>query len=65
MADIYLEEDSYQIDTFGNLKIDKQIFDDFEADAVITICFLDEEEQVREYIMRSENEEYIFCEILA
>lgn len=63
---LYLEYDAYELDLrTGDLKIDKQIFDDFEADYIITICFVDEDNVVNDYIMRSEDDEWIYCEFLA
>lgn len=62
---LYLESDSYELDLRnGDLKINKQIFDDFEADTVITICFLDEDNVVNDYIMRRQDDEFIYCEFL-
>lgn len=60
---IYLETDSYELnEETGELKIDKQIFDDFEADTVITICFVDEDNIINDYIMKREDDEYIYCD---
>jgi len=60
---LYLEYDAYELDLrTGDLKIDKQIFDDFEADYIITICFVDEDNVVNDYVMRREDDEYIYCE---
>ena len=57
---IYLENDSYELnEKTGELKIDKQIFDDFEVDTVITICFVDEDNIINDYIMKREDDEYI------
>lgn len=61
-----LEYDSYELDLrTGDLKIDKQIFDDFEADTFITICFVDEDDVVNDYVMRREDDEFIYCEFLS
>lgn len=60
---IYLENDSYELnEKTGELKIDKQIFDDFEVDTVITICFVDEDNIINDYIMKREDDEYIYCD---
>ena len=60
---IYLKNDSYELDEeTGELKIDNQIFDDFEADTIITICFVDEDNIINDYIMKREDEEYIYCD---
>ena len=60
-----LEYDSYELDLrTGDLKIDKQIFDDFEANTFITICFVDEDDVVNDYVMRREDDEFIYCEFL-
>ena len=62
---LYLEYDSYELDLrTGDLKIDKQIFDDFEADTVITICFVDEDDVINDYVMRRKDDEFIYCEFL-
>lgn len=62
---LYLESDSYELDLQnGDLKINKQIFDDFEADTVITLCFLDEDNVVNDYVMRRQDDEFIYCEFL-
>lgn len=62
--DICLEEDDYILDeTFGTLKIDKSVFDDFIQDSIIRIQFIDEESQpVIEYQMKSEDEDYIYLD---
>ena len=60
---IYLENDSYELnEKTGELKIDKQIFDDFEVDTVITICFVDEDNIINDYIMKRKEDEYIYCD---
>ena len=62
-ADIVLEEDDYQLDKNGNLRIDKSVFDDFVEDDYIDIKFLDEEDEpIRSYIMKNEDDNWIFCE---
>lgn len=64
---VSLEEDDYELDEkTGELKIDKQVFDDFEKDCYIDINFLKEndEDELHTYIMRSEDNDYIYCEFL-
>ena len=62
--DICLGEDDYILDeTFGTLKIDKSVFDDFIQDSIIAIQFIDEEnEPIIEYQMKSEDEDYIYLD---
>lgn len=64
--DIFLEEDGYELDMkTGTLKIDKQVFNDFEKDSYINIHFSDEEnEPTFQYAMIREDDEFIYCDYL-
>ena len=61
-----LEEDSYMVNEFnGVIKIDKQIYDDYVKNALINICFLDEEDEpVMQYKMIAEDDDWIYCEYI-
>ena len=68
-VDLYLEvEELLEFDTkTGNIKVDKDIFDDFVPNTVVRICFVDSEEDddlVIEYVMASEDDEGIYMEWL-
>lgn len=64
--DICLEEDDYELDeNDGTLKIDKQVFDDFQKGTYINIkCLEDNGERVNSYKMISEDEDFIYCEYI-
>ncbi len=66
IADIVLSEDDYILDArTGQIKIDKQVFDDFVKNTYINIKFVDEEHQpLNQYIMVDEDDEYIYCDFL-
>lgn len=60
-----LEDDSYELDSNGVVKIDKQIFDDYLDHGLINIKFLDEENQpINQYIMVAEDDEWIYCDYI-
>ena len=63
---LYLEEDCYEMDDeTGNIKIDKQIYDDFVKDEIIHVCFVDEDDEpTMDYLMKSEDDNWIYCEVL-
>lgn len=67
IADIFLEMEElldYDCKT-GNIKVDKQIFDDFVPNAYINIQFVDNcRYEVLQYIMVSEDDDGIFMEYL-
>lgn len=63
---LYLEEDCYEMDDkTGDIKIDKQIFDDFEKNTIISVCFVDEDDEpIMDYKMIYEDDNWIYCEVL-
>lgn len=63
-ADLYLEEDSYECLELGWIRVHKDIFDDFDEGVVTLICFLDEGEWVGEFVMDSEDDNWIYFEPL-
>ena len=65
VADIVLGEDDYILGEDGQIKIDKQVFDDFVKNTYINIKFVDEGQQMlNQYIMVAEDDEYIYCDFL-
>lgn len=65
VADIYLEmEELLECDMkTGNIKVDKQIFDDFVPNSCINIQFVDTDDEVMSYTMVAEDDEGIFMKI--
>lgn len=64
VPDIVLEEDDIIFDDeTGNIKVDKNVFDDFVKDSYIKISF-DEGETYSEYVMIDEDDDYIEMEWL-
>ena len=68
-VDLYLEiEDLLEYDSStGNIKVDKDLFDDFVPNTIIHICFVDSEKEdglVNEYVMTSEDDDGIYMEWL-
>ena len=67
IADIYIErEELLECDIkTGNIKVDKQIFDDFVPNTHINIRFVDtDSDEVFQYIMVAEDDDGIFMECL-
>jgi hypothetical protein len=65
VADIYLEmEELLECDMkTGNIKVGKQIFDDFVPNSCIKIQFVDTDDEVMSYTMVAEDDEGIFMKI--
>lgn len=60
---ICLCNDDYELDMrTGEIRIDKQVFDDFVPNSIIKICFSDEDYITNEYQMKSEDDEWIYCD---
>lgn len=67
-ADLYLEaEELLDFDMrTGNIKVDKNIFDDFVENTCINICFVDDkvDNRIVQYVMVSEDDKGISMEYL-
>lgn len=67
IADLILDYDAYELDIkTGNIKVDKNIFDDFVPNTYINISFVDDnvDGRVSQYKMISEDDEGIFMEYM-
>ena len=66
-ADLVLESDTYELDLkTGNIKVYKDIFDDFVLNTYINISFVDDnvEDRIAQYKMISEDDEGIVMEYI-
>lgn len=67
VADLVLDEGDYERDDrLGEIRIDKQVFDDFVKHSYIKIQFINDngDDNVYTYIMESEDDEFITCEFI-
>lgn len=67
VADLVLDEGDYERDDYhGEIRIDKQVFDDFVKHSYIKIQFVNDngDDNVYTYIMESEDDEFITCEFI-
>lgn len=65
-VDLWLErEELLECDIkTGNIKVDKQIFDDFVPNTYINIQFIEDDEGIWQFTMVAEDDEGIFMEYL-
>ena len=66
-SDLFLERDELiECDMkTGNIKVDKQIFDDFVPNTYINIQFVDDDDEgIWQFVMIAEDDEGIFMEYL-
>lgn len=67
VADLVLDEGDYERDDYhGEIRINKQVFDDFVKHSYIKIRFVNDngDDNVYTYIMESEDDEFITCEFI-
>lgn len=67
VADLVLDEGDYERDDYhGEIRIGKQVFDDFVKHSYIKIQFVNDngDDNVYTYIMESEDDEFITCEFI-
>lgn len=67
VADLVLDEGDYERDDYhGEIRINKQVFDDFVKHSYIKIQFVNDngDNNVYTYIMESEDDEFITCEFI-
>lgn len=67
VADLVLDEGDYERDDYhGEIRINKQVFDDFVKHSYIKIQFVNDngDDNVYTYIMESEDDEFITCEFI-
>lgn len=67
VADLVLDEGDYERDDYhGEIRIDKQVFDDFVKHSYIKIQFVNDngDDNVYTYIMESKDDEFITCEFI-
>ena len=67
VADLVLDEGDYERDdNLGEIRIDKQVFDDFVKHSYIKIQFVNDngDDNVYTYIMESEDDGFITCEFI-
>ena len=63
---LILEEDDYLCGDIGEIRINKQVFDDFIEHSYIKIRFIEDNEDnnIYTYVMKSEDDEFITCEFI-
>lgn len=67
VPDLILDEGDYECDEYlGEIRIDKQVFDDFVERSYIRIRFINdnEDDNIYTYVMKSEDDEFITCEFI-
>lgn len=67
VADLVLDEGDYERDDYhGEIRISKQVFDDFVKHSYIKIQFVNDngDDNVYTYIMESEDDKFITCEFI-
>lgn len=67
VADLVLDEGDYERDDYhGEIRINKQVFNDFVKHSYIKIQFVNDngDDNVYTYIMESEDDEFITCEFI-
>lgn len=67
IPDLILDEGDYECDGYiGEIRIDKQVFDDFVKHSYIKIRFINdnEDDNIYTYVMNSEDDEFITCEFI-
>lgn len=64
VPDLILDEGDYECDEWlGEIRISKQVFDDFDKHSHIRIRFINdnEDDNIYTYVMNSEDDEFITC----
>lgn len=67
VPDLVLDEGDYECDEYlGEIRINKQVFDDFVEHSYIKIQFVNdnEDDNVYTYVMKSEDDKFITCEFI-
>lgn len=67
IPDLILDEGDYECNGYiGEIRINKQVFDDFVEHSYIKIRFINanEDDNIYTYVMNSEDDEFITCEFI-